>query len=237
MGNIAHILQAQHDKSRNFWMSIQDFCKHFNDVVEARGISPYWQMTSVTSSSARPSFPLICVSSPTQAVFVLSQSDRRWTNQSRYKNSIGLRIYRSRTVAPPRNAVGVKQNVSSPFKNLELLGKRELSKAHSVVIEVAKMEPNTLYIAAIDSEYPGANLLLRVYTACPPRLRELTQPETQYLLQAQATAPIAADHDSFSSQGSHADHLDNHAHGMMSPPHPQHAYVYEDAHYEPDHYG
>lgn len=224
----AHILRAQHDKSRNFWMSIQDFCKQFNDVIEARGISPYWQMSSVTSSSARPSYPLISVASTTQAVFVLSQSDRRWKNQTQYKNRIGLRIYRSRTVAPPRHATGVKQNVSSPFKNLELLGKKDLSNAHSIVIEVAKMEPNTLYIAAIDSEHRSDNLLLRVYTACPPKLRELSQPETQYLFQAQATAPIAADHDSFSSQGSQAD-----PQGMMSPPHPHHGYIYE----TPQYYG
>jgi hypothetical protein len=230
----AQILQPQLDRSRTFWMSIQDFCKHFNEVAEARTISPYWQMASVTSSSARPSYPVISVASPTQAVFVLSQADRRWGDQTGYTNGIALRIYRSRVVAPPRNAVGVKQNVSSPFKNLELLARKEFTKSHSVLIEVAKLEPNSLYIAVIDSEYRSDNLLLRVYTGCAPRLRELSQPETQYLLQAQSMAPIVVDHDSFSSQGSQVEHTGP---SMMSPPHHQHPYMHESPHYEPDDYG
>jgi hypothetical protein len=229
----ARILEAQQG-SRNFWMSIQDFCKHFNEVVEARIISPYWQMASVTSSSAHSTYPVISVSSSTQALFVLSQADRRWAGQSQYAKGIGLSIYRSRTVAPPRNAVGVKQNVSSPFKNLELLAKRDITKAHSVVVEVAKLEANSLYIAVIDSESRSANVLLRVYTACPPRLRELTNPEMMYLQQAQATATIAADRDSFSSQDLEGE---NFGPAIMSPPHPEHPYMYKSPHYEPEDYG
>jgi hypothetical protein len=97
--------------------------------------------------------------------------------------------------------VGVKQNVSSPFKNLELLAKQELTPAHSVIVEVSKLEPNCLYIAVIESQYKCASLKLKVFTASTPRFRELSAPETQYLLQAQATAPSAADRDSFDSEG------------------------------------
>jgi hypothetical protein len=182
-------------------MSIQDFCKHFTDVVEARTISPHWQCAAVISSTDRPSYPLISVSAPTQAMFVLSQPERRWEHQREYGNSIGLRVYRCRVVAPPKNSVAMKQNVSSPFKNMELLTKRELTKAHSVVVEIGRLEPHCLYIAVIDSEYRSSSLKLRVFTATAPRLRELSSPETQYLLQAQATAPEAQDRDSFDSEG------------------------------------
>jgi hypothetical protein len=228
----ARILEPQHEGARNFWMNVQDFCRHFADVAEARGISPYWQMAAVRSSTDRPSYPLVSATQPTQAIFILSQSDRRWGDQQQYSNSIGLRIYRSRTVALARNAVGAKQNVSNPFKNLELLAKKDLTRAHSVVIEVAKLEANSLYIAAIDSEYRSANLLLRVYTACPPRFRELSQPETQYFVQAQATAQAVMDRDSFSSQGSQADNLGPSMRNQQSP------YAYEQPmmppHYQQD---
>merc|ERR1719199_1393876 len=98
--------------------------------------------------------------------------------------------------------MGMKQNVSSPFRNMELVAKRDLTCSHSAVVEIGKLEPSCLYIAAIDTEQRSANLLLRVYTASAPRFRELSAPETQYLLQAQATAPNVTDRDSFSSQGS-----------------------------------
>jgi len=218
----ARILEPAYEGSRNFWMSIQDFCKHFTDVAEARTVSPYWQNCAVTSSSDRPSHPLLSVSAPTQALFILSQSDRRWAHQGSYGNAIGLSVYRCRIVAPAKNAVGGKQNVSSPFKNLELMAKRALTAAHSVIVEVSKLEPSCLYIAVIESQYRSTGLRLRVFTASTPRFRELSAPETQYLLQAQATAPSAADHDSFSSQGS----ADNHG-VMRAPSHYGHAAPYD----------
>lgn len=223
----ARMLEPSYEGSRNFWMSIQDFCKHFSNVAEARTVNPYWQCAQVTSTSDRPSYPLISVSAPTQALFILSQADRHWANQDEYGNSIGLRVYRCRVVAPPKNAVGVKQNVSSPFKNLELLAYKDLTRSHSVVVEIGKLEPSCLYIAVIDSEHRSSNLRLRVCTGSAPRFRELSAPETQYLLQAQATAPNVADRDSFSSNGS-ADH------GHQSPISRGYAGPYENLHYHPD---
>mmetsp|Transcript_66122 Transcript_66122/g.134571 ORF Transcript_66122/g.134571 Transcript_66122/m.134571 type:complete len:689 (-) Transcript_66122:11-2077(-) len=185
-----------------FWMSIQDFCKHFTEVLEARLVPSQWQSCAVTCSTERPSYPLISVASPTQAIFVLTQSDRRWSKKAEYDNALGLKVYRCRIVAPPQNAVGVKQNVSSPFKNLELLAERPMSKAHTVVLEVARLEPTCLYIAAVESEHGCTYANLRILTAMAPRFRELSAPESSYFLQAQTTAPHAIDTDSFSSQGS-----------------------------------
>jgi hypothetical protein len=195
-------LEPSPDSCNPFWMSIQDFCKHFTEVVEARMVPTFWQSAVVTCSSERPSYPLISVASPTQALFVLTQTDRRWARRPEYDNAIGLKVYRCRIVAPPQNTVGVRQNVSSPFRNLELLAEQPLSKAHSAVVEVARLEPNSLYIAAMESEYGCAYASLRVLTASAPRFRELSAPESSYFLQAQPDAPHAIDTDSFSSQGS-----------------------------------
>eukprot|EP00929_Paragymnodinium_shiwhaense_P108527 TRINITY_DN74846_c0_g1_i1.p1 TRINITY_DN74846_c0_g1~~TRINITY_DN74846_c0_g1_i1.p1 ORF type:complete len:849 (+),score=154.38 TRINITY_DN74846_c0_g1_i1:147-2693(+) len=195
-------LQRRAGGGRSFWMSIQDFCKHFSDFFEARMVSAGWQTASVIHSSERPSHPLLSVPSSSQAIFVLTQSDRHWAKQDEYTKGLGLRIYRCRVVAPPRDAVGVRQNVSSPFRNLELLVQKPITKARSVVAEVARLEPNCLYMAAIDAEYPCDFAMLRIFTAVPPRFRELSAPESQYFLQAQASAPQALEQDSFSSQGS-----------------------------------
>jgi len=195
-------LQPLPGSCKPFWMSIQDFCKHFTDVFEARIVSPYWQMASVLCSNDRPSYPLISVTSKTQAVFHLTQCDRRWSGDENYTNAIGLRVYRCKIVAPQRNAVGQRQNVSNPFRNLELIVSRPPVKAHSVVCEVARLEPSCLYIVAMDSEQPCPHAALRVLTASVPRFRELSAPESSYFLQAQAIAPTAVDYDSFSSSGS-----------------------------------
>lgn len=187
---------------RPFWMTIQDFCKNFTDIFEARVVSPYWQSCSVVCTSARPSYPLVSVAASTQAIFVLSQGDRRWSGQDDYHGALGLKVYRSRIVAPSKDAVGVRQNVSSPFKNLELLVARPPVRARSVVAEVARLEPNSLYIVAIESEYQCPFATLRILSASAPRFRELSAPEASYFLQAQASAPTATDGGSFSSQGS-----------------------------------
>jgi len=204
----SHQLEPTPSSCRPFWMSIQDFCKHFTDVFEIRVVSPYWQVASVVCTADRPSYPLISVSTAMQAVLVLSQEDRRWSRAPTYSCAIGLRIYRCRVVAPPPNAVGVRQNVSSPFRNLELLAVRPPTKAHSVVAEVARLEPNCLYIVAMDLESRSPSAMLRVMTASAPRLRELSAPESSYFLQAQEKATPVIDADSFSSQGS-ADHQVN----------------------------
>jgi len=187
---------------RPFWMSIQDFCNNFTDVCQARTVPSFWQCAAITCSSERPSYALISVTSPTQACFVVSQSDRRWSRQAEYKNSIGIRVYRARIVAPPVNATGVRQNVSSPFNNLELVAERTLSREHSAMLEVPRLEPNSLYVAAMDSEFRCPFALVRVLAASMPRFRELSAPEATYFLQAQANATQATDCDSFSSQGS-----------------------------------
>jgi len=189
--------------SNPFWMSIQDFCQHFTDIAEARVLPASWQASAVTCSSERPSYPLLSAPTSMQAVFELSQADRRWGPQAAYRVAIGLRIYRCRVVAPAPHVVGARQNVSSPFKNLELIAERAPTKARSVVVEISKLEPDCLYIAAVDAEpceLPFA--VLRVLTAATPRFRELSAPETSYFLHSQATAAPVVDRDSFSSQGS-----------------------------------
>jgi len=184
-------------------MSIQDFCKNFTDVFDARLVPPSWQCGSVTCSAERPSYPLVSVAARAQALFVLTQTDRRWTEGGKdYVGAIGLRVYRCRIVAPPQNAVGVRQNVSSPFNNLEMIAERPAAKVHSVFVELPHLEPDCLYIAAMEATDACTYASLRVLTACLPRFRELSAPESSYFLQAQAAASPALDTDSFSSQGS-----------------------------------
>eukprot|EP00811_Abedinium_folium_P023710 NODE_3334_length_2051_cov_5.047817.p1 GENE.NODE_3334_length_2051_cov_5.047817~~NODE_3334_length_2051_cov_5.047817.p1 ORF type:complete len:344 (-),score=56.79 NODE_3334_length_2051_cov_5.047817:130-1161(-) len=209
------LLSASATNRRAFWMNIQDFCRHFADITEARTVGPQWYSAAVTCSPDRPSYPLISVSSVTQGIFVLSQGERRWSHEERTLGEehllqppsagddkpIGLRLYRCRVVAPPRNTVGVRQNVSSPFRNLELLAIKPPTKAHSVFVEVARLEPNCLYIVAVDLEYRCMWALLQVFTGSAPRFRELSPPESSYFLQAQPDAGCA-ERDSFSSQGS-----------------------------------
>jgi len=186
-----------------FWMSIQDFCQHFTDVAQARLLPPSWQSAMVTMSEERPSYPIVSVSSPTQAVFILSQSD--WQRSRREPVPIGLRVYRCRIVAPPQHATGVKQNVSNPFKPLELVADKPMVQARSVMVELPKLEPNCLYVASVLFSPDAAPDLaaLRVLTSSSTRFRELSLPESAYFLQAEEEAAMAIDTDSFSTQGSH----------------------------------
>ncbi|CAK0826516.1 unnamed protein product [Prorocentrum cordatum] len=203
-----HELRPSPGACRPFRMGIQDFCKHFTDVFEARTVPGSWQSAAVTCSAERPSYPLVSVTSPAQALFVLSQPDRRLlagepgADGAEYPSGIGLRVYRCRVVAPPPNSVGARQNVSSPFGNLELLAEKPITKARSVLVEVARLEPHSLYIAVAVSEFGLQCAKLRVLTQCNMRFRELSAPESRYLLQAEETAVAVADSDSFSSQGS-----------------------------------
>ena len=194
---------TQHPGCNSFWMSIQDFCQHFTDVAEARLVPPAWQSAMVSMSEERPSYPLVSVSSPSQAVFCLTQADSR-LRPDRPLVSIGLRVYRCRIVAPPQHATGAKQNVSNPFKPLELLAERPASKVHSVTVELPKLEPNCLYVASTvySPEASPDFAVLRVLTSMPMRFRELSVPESAYFLQAEEQASPALDNDSFSSQGS-----------------------------------
>jgi hypothetical protein len=201
-------LRPSPDDCRPFWMGIQDFCKHFTDVFEARTVPGSWQCAAVTCSAERPSYPLVSVTSPAQALFVLSQPDRRLLagesggDDAGYSSGIGLRVYRCRVIAPPPNSVGVRQNVSSPFGNLELLAEQPVTKARSVLLEVARLEPFSLYIAVAVSEFGLQCAKLRVLTQSNMRFRELSVPESSYLLQAEKSAVAVTDSESFSSQGS-----------------------------------
>ncbi|CAE6954347.1 DEK1, partial [Symbiodinium natans] len=199
--------QLQLPGCQPFWMSIQDFCQHFTDIVQARLVPASWQSAMVAMSEERPSYPLVSVSSPTQAVFILSQIDH--LRSKRRAVPLGLRVYRCRIVAPPQHATGVKQNVSNPFKPLELVAERPISQARSVMVEVPKLEPNCLYVASIlfppNASPTSPDLaVLRVLTASSMRFRELSLPESAYFLQAEeaaASRPLfAVDTDSFSSQ-------------------------------------
>lgn len=200
--------QLQLPGCQPFWMSIQDFCQHFTDIAQARLVPGSWQAAMVAMSEERPSYPLVSVSSPTQAIFLLSQADPPRGSQ-RSAVPLGLRVYRCRIVAPPQHATGVKQNVSNPFKPLELVAEMPISQSgRSVMVEVPKLEPNCLYVASIiySPNAPPDLAILRVLTASSMRFRELSVPESAYFLQAEEQVggrPLyAIDTDSFSSQGS-----------------------------------
>lgn len=203
-------------RENSFWMSIQDFCQHFTDVAEARLIPSSWQSAMVSISEERPSYPLVSVSSPSQAVFCATQADPR-LRPERPLVPLGLRVYRCRIVAPPQNATGVKQNVSNPFKPLELVAEKPASKVHSAMVEVPKLEPNCLYVVSTVYTPDAAPdfVALRVLTSTCMRFRELSVPESAYFLQAEEQAvPALASYDSFSSQGSTEEDLhvrDEHA--------------------------
>jgi hypothetical protein len=179
--------------TKNFWMSITDFCTFFTDAVETRTVSPYWQAYVVNASTDCLSYPLISVSQETHAVLVLSQSDRRWTKQDDQENSIGLRIYRCRIVAPSHNATGMRQNTSNPFNNMELCAQCEPMRGNTAMVEIQRMDPRSLYIACIESSGRSKMLSLRMHTSCAFNVRDLTGQERQYLSQAQDTAPRVFD--------------------------------------------
>merc|ERR1712039_1015569 len=98
--------------------------------------------------------------------------------------------------------VGGRQNVSSPFQNMELVTSKPLLKAHTVVADVARLEPDCLYVAVVDSQYRCPRMVLRCFCAQPMKFRELSAPESSHFLQAQANAFTDVDNDSFSSHGS-----------------------------------
>jgi len=187
-------------RNRSFWMSIQDFCRNFTDVFETRLVPAHWHTVAAVASSERPSYPLVSVSAATQAIFEVTQSSHRWsTGTGDDTAGIGLRIYRCPIIAPPQNAVGVRQNVSSPFGNLELIAEQPPLRHHSFAIELAHLEPSSLYIASIDTDNLCNYTALRVFVGSAPRFRQLSAPETSYFLQAQSTAIAAINNDSVSS--------------------------------------
>jgi len=187
-------------KGRSFWMSIHDFCRNFTDVFESKLVPAHWHTVAAVGSSERPSYPLVSVSAATPAIFEVTQSSRRWfAHAEDYTSGIGLRIYRCPIIAPPQNAVGVRQNVSSPFGNLELIAEQPPQRLHSFAIEIAHLEPNSLYIASIDTDNLCNYTALRIFVGASPRFRELSAPETSYFLEAQSTAIAVINNDSFSS--------------------------------------
>jgi len=195
--------KPESERCRPFWMSIQDFCQHFTHIVAAKLFPAFWHSCAVTCSNERPSYPLLSTPASTEAVFVLSQPDRRWAKDQEYSGAIGLKVYRCRIVALPQHAVGARQNVSSPFTNLELVAEKELTKARTVMVEIPRLEPDCLYLVAPEMEGPVAFAAsLRALAARAPRFRELSAPESSYFLQAQPSAPRATDADSFSSEDS-----------------------------------
>lgn len=208
-------LKPRSNSCQPFWMSIQDFCQNFTEIVQARVVPAAWQCSSVTFTDERPSYPLVSVPTPTQAIFVLTQADPRLRTQSETLVPIGLRVYRCRIVAPPQHITGAKQNVSSPFKNLELIAEKEISKTRSVTVEVAKLEPHCLYVASLScASAAPAFCKLHILTSSQPRFRELSAPESSYFLKAESCASHALETaDSFSSLDNS---LDN-SHALPTP--------------------
>merc|ERR1719161_1326881 len=104
---------------------------------------------------------------------------------------------------------------------MELLLTKPLTKAHSVIADVPRLEPSCLYIVAVDSQYRCPRIVLRVFCSAALKFRELSAPEASYFLTAQASASTAVDRDSFSSQGSHTD-FPHHRDGVIDalPEHP-----------------
>lgn len=189
-------------------MSIQDLCQNFTDVVEAKVAPRGWRSVTLTSSSDRPVYPLVSVPTATQATFEVIQSDCRWfPEQPPHHKSIGLRVYRCRIEAPPPHVSGVRQNTSNPWRNLELMAEHPTVQAHSIMLEIARLEPDCLYIASVETgseatTTPPWVVSLRILTAEGAKVRELSSPEALYFHQAQPRArEVLDDSGSFSSQG------------------------------------
>lgn len=195
-------LQPKSLSDGSFWMNIQDFAANFTEVFQNFLATARWQSSQVVSSSSRPSYALLSVPSRSRAVLTLTQADRRWGSGTEAElATLGLRVYRSRILVPPQSTVGGRQNVSNPFRNLELVAECAPCKAHSLIVEVPKLDPKSIYVAAIcrETEEKLPFALLQVLTSSMPRLRVLSVPESLYFLKAQSEALDAVDSDSFSS--------------------------------------
>eukprot|EP00397_Hematodinium_sp_SG-2012_P014009 GEMP01014235.1.p1 GENE.GEMP01014235.1~~GEMP01014235.1.p1 ORF type:complete len:553 (+),score=91.10 GEMP01014235.1:53-1711(+) len=185
----------------HFWVSAAEFSKLFSHVVEAKLVSPYWQMAATCFSTDRPTYPLISVTSPGQGVIVVTQVDRRWEESDQYSTAIGLRLYRCRTVT---DCSGVTLNGSSPFQHMELILTRPVAKTHCVMAEFSKIETDCLYLVHVDTEGTCPRLKLRWYSSSALKFRELSSPEASYFLQAQQCLSTTRRY-SFSSAGSFDD--------------------------------
>jgi len=172
----------------DFTMTVPEFCKHFSSVVDARAVSPYWQMCSSCFSSEKPAVPLISVTTPGQGVLVISQVDRRWDKSESCSSSLGFRIYRCRNVSALQDFRVGAPSVSSPFQHLELVMTRSPKQIHCVMGELTNMEDGYLYIVQVDVEGASPRINLRWFSSSAMQFRELNSPEASYFKQAQLCA-------------------------------------------------
>lgn len=174
--------------SKSFSMSIHEFCQHFTEILEVRLLPPDWQVATVACSAERPCYPLISVPHAAQGILVATDCGDQGSYEAR-TSTLGLRVFRCRVVAPPSHSVGARQDVSNPFRNLEILAERHIS-ARSVVVELPQLEPSCLYLATVELDDPSSWAALRVFTSSSQRFRELSTPEAAYFVEAQSSASI-----------------------------------------------
>lgn len=165
-----------------------DFLERFTDLLEVRLPPGQWPSYSVTLSTERPSYPLLSAQQVVQCVIVASQPDRRWGRQDSYLNGLGLRAYRCRVRPPDPEMQGAQQDLgANPFEPMELVRRRPLGKTHSASLELV-LEPYTLYVLALDSQYRCPRCVVRLGCSAEIQLRELSASEAGHFLRAQATA-------------------------------------------------
>lgn len=197
--NGTHATMESSSYQVNFWISITEFVKYFTHIVEARFVSPYWQMAATCFSTERCSYPLISVSSPGQGLIVVTQMDRRYGEQAQ-SIPIGFRVYRCRKTGL------AAEGGASPFQNMELVFRRPAVIAHCVMAELKNVEADCLYVVHVETEGTSPRLKLRWYSSSAMNFRELSRPEANYFLNVQQF--LTSERHSFSSKDSYDDIID-----------------------------
>merc|ERR1712194_370150 len=105
-------------------------------------------------------------------------------------NGLGVRVYRCRVQAAPQGLQGARQDPkANPFEPLELIKNRPLGKTRSACVEFV-MEPYSLYLISVDSQYRCPYCVLRFASNFNVQFRELSAPEAGHFIAAQANAVV-----------------------------------------------
>lgn len=181
------------NRPTSFQMSAADLSQHFTEVLELRIPPQDWTCHRVTLSTDRPSYPLLSSRTYTQCCLIACQPDRRWNRQDSYLNGLGVRVYRCRVQAAPQGLQGARQDPkANPFEPLELIKKRPLGKTRSACVEFV-MEPYSLYLVAVDSQYRCPCCVLRFACNSSVQFREMSAPEAGHFISAQTSASVASE--------------------------------------------
>jgi len=172
----------------SFDMDANSMLEYITEVIEVRSPLANWFCCRAALSTDRPCYPLLSARCPASCVLLACQPDRRWQCRDSYFNGLGLRVYRCRVRAPPANRQGARQDPkANPFEPLELISRRPLGKTRSACVEFS-LEPYALYVVSVDSQYKCPRCILRFACSTEVQFRELSAPEAEHFLAAQAGA-------------------------------------------------